>query len=141
MLNAKTTTVEDIVEFFATTFEEKEGCLVPLTGGEGIIFPIKRIFYAYGVPKGVTRGKHAHHNCEQILIAIEGALDITVKDGTDEYKLCINSPNHALYVPAGLWCEEEYHPGTTIMLALCSHKYAKADYINDWSEYVEWKTS
>lgn len=141
MLNAKTTTVNDIIEFFATTFEEKEGCLVPLTGGEGIIFPIKRVFYAYGVPKGVTRGKHAHHNCEQILISINGALDITIKDGEHQVKLLMNSPNHALYVPAGLWCEEEYHGKESIMLVLCSHKYAKADYINDWGEYVEWKTS
>lgn len=138
--DSKTTTVNDVVKFTFTTFKEDEGLLVPITGGENLVFPIERIFYAYNVPLGVIRGKHAHHDCDQILIALKRELDVFIKDGKDEIQVGLVSPNQAVFIPAGLWCEEQY-TDETIMLAICSHKYAKADYINDWEEFIEWKRS
>ncbi len=134
------TTVHDVTLFSYSEYIEEEGKLVPITGEEGITFPIKRAFYAYDVPNGVVRGKHAHHRCAQILICLKGNLVITVKDGVQEKEFTLNHPKQALYIPVGIWCEEQYNDDA-IMLALASHKYAKADYIEDFEQYKEWKQS
>jgi UDP-2-acetamido-3-amino-2,3-dideoxy-glucuronate N-acetyltransferase len=134
------TSVHDATLFEYKEFIEEEGKLVPITGEEGITFPIKRIFYAWDVPNGTVRGKHAHHRCSQILICLKGTLLVTVDDGTQSAVHILDDPKKALYIPSGIWSQEEYR-NNAVMLALASHKYAKADYINDYDDFVDWKRS
>ena len=135
------TSLSDILVFNFKLFEDDGGFLVPVTGNEDFPFPIKRVFYVYGPLGGKVRGDHAHHKCEQVLIALQGSLEVTCHDGTDEKTYLLDTPNKAIYVPAGVWSKEKYYCDKTILMAFCSKKYAKADYINDFSEYLEWKNS
>lgn len=135
------TSIEDVIEFSFKNFTEKEGQLVPITGGHDVDFVMKRIFYVYGVPSGETRGKHAHHQCEQVLVCLNGSVTCKLTDGSDNWKqVVLDSPNKAIHVPAGIWAEETYGD-SAVLLVICSHKYAKADYIHDFEEFQEWKKS
>lgn len=57
------------------------GYLVPLEKDTNIPFEIKRIFYTCGVPNKITRGAHAYHHTEQVLICLCGSLKIKCFDG------------------------------------------------------------
>ena len=141
MKSSSQTSIADVIEFSFKNFTEKEGQLVPITGGHDVDFVMKRIFYVYGVPKGETRGKHAHHECSQVLVCLSGSVTVKVDDGTDIYKsVLLNRPHKAVHIPAGIWAEETYGDNC-VLLVLCSHKYAQADYIHDYKEFVEWKKS
>ena len=49
--------------------EIREGNITALNGGVDLPFDIKRVFYTYDIPGGVTRGGHAHRNCHEFLSA------------------------------------------------------------------------
>ena len=54
--------------------EIREGNITALNGGVDLPFDIKRVFYTYDIPGGVTRGGHAHRNCHEFLVAASGSF-------------------------------------------------------------------
>ena len=133
-------TIDDVLEFSFRYFTETEGNLVPVTSEHDVDFDIKRVFYTWDVPHGELRGQHAHHQCEQVIVCLKGELVVEVDDGVNKKIVTLNSPEKALYIPTGIWAQETYN-NEAIMLAFCSNKYAKADYINDYEEFLEWRRS
>jgi len=99
-------------------------------------FNIKRIFYIYEVPKDTVRGGHAHKNCEQLLIAIYGGLQVLVKDGNEYKYYILNNPSKALYVPPYTWVEIDGEKDF-ICLVAASELYSEEDYIRDYSKFLE----
>ena len=98
-------------------------------------FKIKRVVYALETPQGVTRGRHAHHKTEMILIAVKGEIKIkTVTIEGHQNTFVLNQPNEGLYLPALCWHEMTYSEDA-VQLVLCSTKYREADYIRDWEQF------
>ncbi len=137
----KHNTLDDVLEFNLRHFPEEHGTLVPVQGEPDIPFDIQRVFWVFRPEEGIIRGKHAHHLCEQVLLALSGRLDVTCKDGTEERTFTLQEATQALYIPTGIWTQEKYCTKNTILFAFCSNKYATADYMRDWNEYVEWRKS
>ena len=50
-------------------FGDERGSLISLEGNKNIPFEIKRVYYIFDTKNDVVRGKHAHKNLQQILIA------------------------------------------------------------------------
>lgn len=111
------------------------GFLVPLELESNIPFQIKRIFYIYSVPKNNTRGVHAYHNTEQVLICISGKLKIKCFDGIDTKIYELNSPNEALYIAPKVWRTTFEHSSDAVLLVLSSLEYDEKDYIRDYDEF------
>ena len=116
------------------------GSLVALTESAEVPFDIKRIFYVWDVPDNETRGKHAHYECDQLLICLKGTLKVLIDDGSQKKVQILDSPGQGLLIPAGLWAEETYIDNA-IMVVLCSHEYDTEDYIHSYKEFVEWKST
>jgi len=93
---------------------------------EELPFPVKRIFYIYGVPVNVMRGGHAHKTCKQLLIAVCGAVIIKIGDGRE---FVLDCPDMALYVPARYTIHLVFLTENTTLLVLASKKYDRNDYI------------
>tara|TARA_R110000824_G_scaffold232511_1_gene420578 strand:+ start:17397 stop:17813 length:417 start_codon:yes stop_codon:yes gene_type:complete len=130
----------DTVEFFnLRCFQDKKGNLVPVEGNQDIPFQIKRSFYIYDVPSNTVRGFHAHKKTEQVLICINGKCKITCKDENDKVEFILDAPSKAVYVPNGIWGEEEYLTEGATLLIYCSTKFNKSDYIRDFDEFVKWR--
>ena len=55
----------------------------------------KRLYYIKDVPTLETRGAHAHRSCHQILIALQGSLDVELIDsnGNITYNFNLGSGN------------------------------------------------
>lgn len=106
---------------------EGESTLVP--------FPIRRVFFIHGVPPEGRRGGHAHTSNNEILICVNGSLDITLTDGVREMHLHLDNPTQGLVVAADVWTRmENFSPGT-VLLVLCSEEYREEGYLHDFEEF------
>jgi hypothetical protein len=139
MANRKQITLEDVKFFNTRTMVEPDGNLVPIESNHDIPFPIKRIFYVYGVKNQDDRGKHAHHKTKQVLICVHGKVEVLVNDGLKAKKYLLESPQQALYIPEMIWDEQIYLSEDTVLLVLSNMKYIPEDYIHDFEIFKKIK--
>ena len=100
-------------------------------------FTAKRLFMVHGVPNKSVRGEHAHHECHQFLIAASGSVTVSVDDGENRGSVVLNSPDRGLYIPPLTWGSQYQFSSDAVLLVLASHEYDDADYIRDYSKYLE----
>lgn len=92
-------------------------------------FPVKRLYWIYGVPTDAIRGTHAHRACQEYLIVLQGQLTIDLKSTEGEtYQLHLTEPGQAVYIPTMLWKEIRFATDTVLLVA-ASELYDPADYI------------
>jgi dTDP-4-dehydrorhamnose 3,5-epimerase-like enzyme len=132
-------TLNDVKTFTFREFFEEDGNLIPIESGTDIPFDIKRVFYVHGVHDQNDRGKHAHYETKQILICLQGEVDVTVDDGHMKKVITLNKKNQAVLVPEMIWDEQIYKTDDTILLVLCNTRYDVDDYINDYNEFKKLK--
>jgi len=119
---------------------DERGNLTFLQAPAQVPFEIQRVFWTYGVPGGETRGGHAYKTQQEIIIALSGSYDITIRniDGsTETYHL--NRSYYGLFVPQGTWRHMENFSTNALSLHLSSASYSKEDYIYDWEEFTQFK--
>mgnify|MGYP001459336853 CR=1 FL=1 len=139
MANRKQITIEDVRFFNTRTMVEPDGNLVPIESNYDVPFSIKRIFYVYGVKDQNDRGKHAHYKTKQVLICLNGKIEVLVHDGKRKQKYLLESPHQALYIPEMIWDEQVYLTEDTVLLVLSDIKYLPEDYIHDFEEFKKMK--
>ncbi|MEO8261764.1 MAG: FdtA/QdtA family cupin domain-containing protein [Pseudolysinimonas sp.] len=98
-------------------------------------FAVERIFTLFGVPGGELRGTHAHRECHQFLIAEHGSVRARVDDGTHVAEVLLDSPDLGLYMPPLIWGAQFEYSADAVLLVLASHRYDRADYIEDYAEF------
>ena len=104
-----------------------------------IPFEIKRTYWIYDVPGGEARGGHAYRKNEEFIIALSGAFDVIVDDGTNKKTFTLSRSYYGLYVPAGLWREMVNFSTNSLALEFGSMPYAPADYIREYDEFIKLK--
>ena len=132
-------TVDDVIFFNTKTVVDSKGNLAPIEENRDVPFDIKRVFYVYGVRDEDKRGKHAHYKTKQLLICLHGKIDVICKDGEDEVRYLLESPQQAILVPEMIWDEQIYRSEDAIMLAITNTHYDPSDYINDFEEFKSLK--
>jgi hypothetical protein len=115
--------------------DPKRGTLCVAECGREIPFTVQRIFHIYGMPVGGERGHHAHRQQHQFLIAMQGAVEVTIQDraGTEVHKLA--DPGHGLHIPPLTWVVFRALVPDAVVLVLASHLFDEADYIRDRAEF------
>ena len=104
-----------------------------------IPFEIKRTYWIYDVPGGEARGGHAYGKNEEFIIALSGAFDVIVDDGTNKKTFTLSRSYYGLYVPAGLWREMENFSTNSLALEFGSMLYDSADYIREYDAFIKLK--
>jgi dTDP-4-dehydrorhamnose 3,5-epimerase-like enzyme len=135
MANKKQITINDVKFFNTRTMVEPDGNLVPIESNHDVPFNIKRVFYVYGVKDQNDRGKHAHYKTKQVLICVNGKVEVLVHDGIKKQKYLLESPQQALYIPEMIWDEQVYLTSDAVLLVLSNMKYEPLDYIHDFDEF------
>lgn len=118
---------------------EIKGNLTAVSNGNQIPFDVKRIYYLYDVPGGVSRGGHAHIELQQLVVALSGSFDITLDDGSAKRTFQLSWPNMGLLIPSGIWRELDNFSSGSICMVLASHEYEEEDYIRDYHSFKEYK--
>lgn len=100
-------------------------------------FDTKRVFWTYFTPESIVRGRHAHYQTEQVLIAVTGRIIVTTESAAGEVRTYVlDNPNIGLYIPPNNWHTMQYSH-TAIQLVLASQPYNELDYIRDYKIFRE----
>jgi mannose-6-phosphate isomerase-like protein (cupin superfamily) len=100
-------------------------------------FEVKRIFWTYYTPESIVRGRHAHHQTQQILVAVAGRIIVNTESADGElHTFVLDKPNQAVYIPPDVWHTMQYSH-TAIQVALASSLYDERDYIRDYQTFMD----
>lgn len=126
----------DVINF-KSLCGENIGYLTPIEAGEDIPFNVKRIYYIYGVPGDARRGFHSHTDLKQVLICLNGRVDILCKTPFEEVVVSLDNPTKGLYIGEMIWREMFNFSEGAILLVLANHHYDEKDYLRNYEEYAE----
>ena len=116
---------------------DDRGSLVALEGAKTVPFDIKRVYYIFDTKQGVSRGFHAHKNLEQVAICVRGFCRMVLDDGTNRVDAILDSPIKGIYIGNLVWREMHEFSEDFVLLVLASEHYDEADYIRDYSGFLE----
>lgn len=117
-------------------FSDKRGSLTAIESFLDIPFEVKRIYYLYDIPDDKIRGQHAHKNLEQVILCLNGSLDIIIDNGIYKEKFTLNDPSIGLYIPSMHWRTLENFSKSSVCLVLASQHYDEDDYYRDYSDFL-----
>jgi len=120
---------------------DERGVLNALELARDVPFDCKRVFYVYGVKEGCVRGEHAHHECQEFLIALRGSVKVSSDDGAHRDEILLDSPSKGLHLPSKCWTEQYDHSPDCILLVLASHPYEGKDYIRSYEDFLSLRRS
>lgn len=132
-------TVNDVKIIELPKFTDPRGNLSFVEQMNHVPFEIKRTYWIYDVPGGESRGGHAFKANQEFIVALSGAFEVSVDDGTNKKFFSLNRSYYGLYVPAGLWREMENFSTNSLALEFGSLHYDEADYIRDYDVFLKMK--
>ena len=132
-------TVEDARIIELPKFLDARGNLSFAEQNNHIPFEIKRTYWIYDVPGGEARGGHAFRENQEFVIALSGAFDIVVDDGSTKKTFTLNRSYYGLYIPKGLWRTMENFSTNAFALEFGSIPFTVADYVYDYDEFKQMK--
>jgi len=104
------------------------GTLAPFNF-DGLPFLPRHAFAVTGVPTPTTRGKHAHRRSSQLMICLNGRVEVEWKRGQAAATISLDRPGLALLVPPGTWSSQTYAAPASVLLVLASEPYSPDDYL------------
>lgn len=132
-------TIDDVKLIELPKFMDPRGNLSFVEQDNHIPFTIQRTYWIYDVPGGEDRGGHAFKATDEFIIAIAGAFDVTVDDGTQKKTFTLNRSYYGLYVPKGLWRTMDNFSTASLALEFADTKYDHNDYVEEYEEYLKLK--
>ncbi len=115
---------------------DNRGCLSFLESGKDIPFEVKRVFWIYQVPEGMTRGGHAHWSCHEVVFPVAGSFELELDDGEVRTSLVLDDPSWGITIPAGVWCELRHFAPGTVCLVAASEEYNASGYALDRESWL-----
>jgi len=116
-----------------------KGNISVVENGDTIPFAVKRVYYLYDVPGGVSRGGHAHKELQQLIIAASGSFNVTLDDGKVKRTFTLNRPYQGLLIVPGIWRELDDFSSGSVCMVLASHLYEVSDYIRNYNVFLNFK--
>ena len=114
-----------------------EGYISSTQFADRLPFAVKRVFWTYDTPQQVVRGRHAHIATEQVLVALNGSIEVKVDDGQGlKQTFMLAQPHEGLYLPPMCWANLYFSEGA-ILLSLTSTDFDEADYIRDYQTFLQ----
>jgi dTDP-4-dehydrorhamnose 3,5-epimerase-like enzyme len=115
---------------------DDDGWLIAIEAQKNIPFAIKRTYYIYGTRAGVRRGKHAHHQLQQLMICLAGSCKVLLDDGKQREEVLLASNTRGLFIDPMVWHEMYDFSSDCVMLVLADGWYDVADYIRDYGAFI-----
>ena len=115
---------------------DARGNLVAAEWGKEIPFPVKRVYYMYGVTE--RRGFHAHKKLNQVLIAIAGSCKVLLDNGKEQTVVTLSTPTEGLFIGEDTWREMFDFTENAVLVSLASELYDESDYIRDHSDFLKY---
>ena len=108
---------------------------ISVAENDNLPFEVKRIYWTYYTPESVERGGHAHHELEQILVAVSGKIIVnTEMPGGEIERFILDAPNVGIYMPTYCWHVMQYSHNSAQM-CIANMVYEEKDYIRDYDTF------
>lgn len=114
---------------------DERGKLVAIENNKDIPFEIKRVYYIFDTLPDQDRGKHAHKNLEQLIVAMDGSCEFLLDDGKCKEIVKLNRPDVGLYIGKNMWREMRNFSYGCKLMVLASEYYDEKEYIRDYGEF------
>ena len=75
---------------------QRKGDICVVENCDTLPFDVKRVYYLYDIPGGVSRGGHAHKALQQFIVAVSGSFTVTLDDGKVKRSFTLNRPYQGL---------------------------------------------
>lgn len=113
----------------------EEGFISIVEDNKNIPFDIKRVYWTYFTPNHVERGRHAHKELEQLIVAVSGIIEFKIESKEGEtFEFTLDSPDFGLYIPPMYWREIKFSHNAVLM-CLASSVYDENDYIRNYTKF------
>jgi dTDP-4-dehydrorhamnose 3,5-epimerase-like enzyme len=119
------------------THGDDRGSLIALEEGKNIPFSVKRVYYMFGTGEGVRRGYHAHKTLKQLAVAVRGSCRFMLDDGKEKIDIRLDNPCQGLLIESFIWREMYEFSPDCVLMVLADELYDEADYVRDYSQFLE----
>jgi len=110
---------------------------ISVAEGDGLPFEVKRVYWTYFTPESISRGGHAHHFLEQILVAVSGRILVTTQmPGEEKQEFILDSAEKGLFLPKYCWHTMQY-THNSVQMCIANMVYQESDYIRDYNEFLQ----
>lgn len=114
------------------------GTIGVVEGSSLLPFEVKRFYFIRDVPAGATRGSHAHKNLHQLVIALNGSVNVELDDGESNQQFALIGAGVGLHIPPGYWRTLRDFTPDSIVAVLASTEYSESDYIRNYDDFLVW---
>lgn len=118
-----------------TQIADSRGNLSFLEELKDIPFEVKRVYWLNEVPEQQVRGGHAHKVGEQVIVCIQGAIEVVLESQEGErLTYTLDQPDKGLYIPS-LWWGKMLFKDKAMLLGLASDEFSEDDYIRNRADF------
>ena len=110
------------------------GTLVSTQDAQGLPFAVQRVFWVYGGPEGSERGGHAHRTTQEVLVALQGSVQVETETAQGRQVFELSSPTQGLFIPPYCWIKVRPSKGAVLCCMTSTH-YEEADYLREYAEF------
>ena len=101
-------------------------------------FEPKRIYWTYSISENTERGSHSHKNLEQILIALNGVIELRIEMVDNKvYDFTLDSPEFGVFIPKLCWRTMKYS-NNAVQICIASMEYDENDYIRNYDDFKKY---
>ena len=115
---------------------DPRGNLSFIESGDHVPFEIRRAYWIYDVPGGMSRYGHAFRRQSELIVALSGSFDVVLDHGRGEVRHHMSRSYYGLYVPPMTWRKIDNFSTNSVVLVLSDTDYDPADYVEDYNEYL-----
>ena len=113
--------------------EENRGSLLKIVLDDLTFSPVEMLTIN-NVPVGTVRGMHAHKITEQLLLLVEGEIEVRAVFPHETIVVKLTNRGDYFYLPPLTWGEQKFLKLGTILQVYSSTIYDPTDYITEFAE-------
>lgn len=112
------------------------GDLLAVDLAKDIPFKTARMFTVMNVPSHHIRGEHAHKECHQLLVCLQGSVTVAADNGRQRAEWVLDRSDVGLHILPYTWAAQYRYSPDAVLAVFASHPYDAADYIRDYELYL-----
>jgi UDP-2-acetamido-3-amino-2,3-dideoxy-glucuronate N-acetyltransferase len=113
------------------------GSLAAFELGRDLPFEPARFYAVFGVPSADVRGAHAHKQCHQFLVCLQGSVTCVVDSGSARQEVVLDQPGLGLHIPPMVWGMQYEYSADAVLGVFASLPYDDTDYIREYEDFIK----